>query len=82
MSAPSNSGNRRFLFPAQAQNKTESEIQIVQPMNAGSKMKRKADEKCNTLIHFPICSDNGTGEMLESLTGAPDLNRAKSNGWP
>jgi hypothetical protein len=36
---------------------------VVEPyfINAGSKVKRKADEKCNTLIHFPICSKTGTG---------------------
>ncbi len=26
-------------------------------INAGSKVKRKADVKCNTLIHFSICSE-------------------------
>jgi len=31
------------------------------PINAGSKVKRTADEKCNTLIHLPICSGSGTG---------------------
>ena len=30
-------------------------------INAGSKVKRRADEKCNTLIHLPICSESGTG---------------------
>ena len=29
-------------------------------INAGSKVKRRANEKCNTLIHFPICSKTAT----------------------